>query len=111
VAAIAARCVARLGQPAEALAGLNATLDRLQRELADVPAHETINLRWHCQRVLVALDDPRAGPLLEQLHADLQATAAHRTDASDRERLIQAIPIFRDIAAAYAGRRGSRGAH
>ena len=105
-AAIAARCAVHQSQPADALAGLNATLDRLQRELADCRAHETIDLRWNCQRALVALGDERAGPLLEQLHADVLATAAERTDATDRERLIQAIPTFRDIVAAYAGRGG-----
>ena len=100
-AAVAARCAVHLGQPAEALAGLNATLDRLRRELADCPAHQTIYLRWHGHLVLLALGDKRAGPLLEQLHADVQATAAERTDATDRERLIRAIPDFRDIVAAY----------
>jgi len=44
--------------------------------------------------------------MLEQLHADVQATAAQSTDAADRERLIKAIPDFRDIVAAY-GQRGA----
>jgi hypothetical protein len=61
--------------------------------------------------VLAALGDERAGPLLAQLHVDVQATAAERTDAGDRERLIQAIPSFRDIVAAHAGRGGQGGAH
>ncbi|MBC7732342.1 MAG: hypothetical protein H7306_10630, partial [Bacteriovorax sp.] len=39
-------------------------------------------------------------------HADVQATAAERTDAADRERLIQTIPDFRDIVAAWAQRSG-----
>ena len=111
VAAIAALCAVRLRQPDEALAGVNATLDRLQRDLADSPAFETIVLRWFCHQVLVALGDERAGPLLEQLHADVQATAAERTDAADRDRLIQAIPNFRDIVAAYAERGGRGSAH
>ena len=44
--------------------------------------------------------------MLEQLHADVQATAAQRTNAADGERLIRAIQDFRDIVAAYAGRHG-----
>jgi hypothetical protein len=44
--------------------------------------------------------------MLEQLHVDVQATVAERTDAADRDRLIQATPDFRDIVAAY-GRRGA----
>ena len=95
-----------------ALDRLNAVLDRLQRELADCPANETIALRWHSHQVLAALGGEhaqRAGPLLEQLHADVQARATAVTDAADRERLIQAIPTFRAIVAAYA-RRGGHGA-
>jgi class 3 adenylate cyclase/tetratricopeptide (TPR) repeat protein len=104
VAAIAALCAIRLGQPAEALAGLNATLDRLQHELAEYAAEQTMQLRWHCHQVLVALGDERAGPLLEQLHADVQARASEVTTTADRERLIQAIPKFRDIVAAHGQR-------
>ena len=109
VAAIAARCAVRLGQPAQALAGLNATLDRLQRERADCPANETIDLRWACHQVMEALGDQRAGPMLEQLHADVQARATEVTTAADRERLIQSIPTLRAIVAAY-GQRGGQSA-
>ena len=105
-AAIAAQCQFHLGQPAAALAGLDAVLDRVHDELAECPANETIALRWRCHQVLQALGDERAGPLLEQLHADVLATAAERTDAADHARLIQAIPTYRDIVAAYAGRVG-----
>jgi HEAT repeat protein len=85
---------------------LNRTLTRLNSELADCPPAETMLVRWTCQQVLQALGDERAAPMLEPLHADVQATAALRTDAADRERLTQAIPNFRDIVAAYAGRGG-----
>ena len=105
VAAIAALCTIRLGQPAVALATVNATLERLQRELAACPANETIEPRWTCHQVLVALGDARAAPMLDQLHADVQARAAELTDAADRERLIQALPVFRAIAATQR-RRG-----
>ncbi len=105
-ATIAAQCQFHLGQPAAALVGLDAVLVRLHSELADYPPNETIALRWRCQQVLQALGDERAMPMLEQLHADVQATAAQRTDADDRDRLIQAIPDFRDIVAAYAARDG-----
>ena len=105
VAATAALCQMRLGQPESALAGLNQTLDRLRGELADCPANETIPLRWTCLQVLEALGDARAAPMLEQLHADVQARATEVTDTADRERLIQALPVFRAVVAAQA-RRG-----
>jgi len=107
VASTLAQCAVRLGQPDVALAGLNATLDRLQRDLADCPANKTIVLRWHCQQVMVALGDARAGPLLDQLFADVQAAATLLTDAADRGRLIQALPVWRAIVAAH----GLRGHH
>ena len=109
VAATAALCEIRLGQPEAALASLNATLGRLQREMAECPANETIELRWTCHQVLVALGDARAGPMLERLHAHVQARATEVTAAADRERLIQAIPTFRAIVAAH-GRRGESAA-
>jgi tetratricopeptide (TPR) repeat protein len=105
-AAQAAACALRLGQSAAALRQVNAVLERLRSDWADRPAGQTIDLRWCCQQVLVALGDQRAAPLLEQLHADVQATAAERTEAGDRERLIQAIPNYRDIVAACARRGG-----
>ena len=107
--AIVALCKVRLKQPVQAMDELNATLDRLPRELAECALGETIGLRWHCHQVLAALGDDRAGPLLEQLHADVRATAAERTEAADRKRLIQAIPNFRDIVAAWTQRGGQAG--
>jgi tetratricopeptide (TPR) repeat protein len=104
VDAIAALCTLRLGQPAQALAMLNAALGRLQHELAEVPANETLDTRWTCHEVLVALGDARAGPLLEQLFTDVQARATQVTDATDHGRLIQAMPNFRSIVAAYRRR-------
>jgi hypothetical protein len=111
VAAIEALCAVRLGQPAVALAGVDAALDRLQRELAACPADETIKLRWTCQQVLSALDDARGGPMLDQLHAHVQARATEVTDSTDRERLIQAIPVFRAIVAAHGRRSDPNAAH
>ncbi len=110
VDAIAACCALSLGRPAEALAQVQATLDRLPRELADCPTHLTIDLRWRCLQVLDALGDTQAGPLLEQLHTDVQASAAARTDAADRDRLIQAIPTYRDIEAAWSAAAATRSA-
>lgn len=104
-AAHAAVCLARLGQAAEARSTVDALLNRLHRELAECPAHETIELRWTCQQVLDAAGDARAATLLEQLFADVQARATELTDAVDRERLIQALPVFRGIVAAHQ-RRG-----
>jgi len=42
--------------------------------------------------------------MLAKLYADVQARAIELTDASDRERLIQGLPVFRAIVAAH-GRR------
>ncbi len=101
VASTLALCAVHLGQPDLASARLNATLDQQQHALADWPASETIALRWRCHQVMVALHDPRAGPLLDQLFADVQAHATLITDAADRPRLIQALPNYRAIVAAH----------
>jgi tetratricopeptide (TPR) repeat protein len=106
-AAGAAACALQLGQPAAALHKVNAVLERLHADLADRPAGQTIDQRWCCHQVLAALGDERAGPLLEQLHADVLVTAAERTDAADRDRLISTLPKFRDIVAAFV--RSGRG--
>jgi len=105
--AIAALCAVRQGRPADALARVNATLSRLQQDLADCPSIETLSTRWTCHHVLEALSQEhaqRAEPLLDQLFADLQARATVVTDAADRDRLIQAIPAYRAIVAAYRRR-------
>jgi len=101
VASTMAQCAMDLGQPDVALAKLNATLDQLQGDLADWHVNEMIAVRWRCQQVMVALDDARAGPLLDQLFADVQAAATLLTDAADRDRLIQALPVWRAIVAAH----------
>ncbi len=106
--ACAALCQTRLGQTAAALSTVNGVLDRLAGERAQEDADQTITLRWSCHQVLEALGDARAAPLLEQLYADVQARADALADASDRERLIQALPVFRAIVAAH-GRRGMAG--
>ena len=108
--ACVALCQARLDQGIEALAAVNTLLDEVQGPAANLPASATINLRWTCHQVLDALGPeyaPRAWPLLVQLHTDVQARATAVTDAEDRDRLIQAIPNFRDIVAAYGRRGGS----
>ena len=106
--ACTALCQTRLGQPAAALSTVNTLLNRLAGELAQEDADQTIALRWSCHQVLEALGDERAAPLLEPLFADVQARATLLTDAADRERLIQALPVFRAIVAAH-GRRGEAG--
>ena len=109
-AAHAALCQPRLGQAAEARSTVDLLLKRLDGELAARPAHETIELRWTCQQVLLALGDERAVPMLEQLVADVQSRATMLTDAADRDRLIQAIPMFRSIVAAWAASAATRSA-
>ena len=103
-----ALCQARLGQPGPALSTVNQVLERLNGELAARPAHEIIALRWLCLQVLQAAEDVRAAPLLEQLFADVQARAEVLTDAADRQRLVQALPVFRSIVDAHARRRAVR---
>ena len=103
VASTLAQCAVHLGQPDVALARLNTTLDRLQGDLADWHVIQTIAVRWRCQQVMVTLDDARAAPLLDQLFADVQAHAALFTGAADRDRLIQAQPVWRAIVAARGG--------
>ena len=99
----AAWCELDLGLHDVALSGVSGLLERLA--ICALPAHETIEPRWACQHVLQALGDARAAPMLEQLFADVQASAAEVTDAAYRDRLTQASPVYRDIVAAY-GRRG-----
>ena len=96
-----ALCQVRLGHFDAARASVDQVLDCLQGELAEYSADNLINMRWTSQQVLEALGDPRAVPLLEQLYTDVQALATAMTDAEDRDRLIQAIPDFRGIVAAY----------
>jgi class 3 adenylate cyclase/tetratricopeptide (TPR) repeat protein len=113
-AASAALCQAQRGQAEAALSAVDEVLGRLSNELAAQAAALTITIRWTCLQALHVLDaraaaggqeDVRAAPLLQQLFADVQARAAEMTEASDRERLIQALPPFRDIVNACR-RRG-----
>jgi tetratricopeptide (TPR) repeat protein len=104
VSALKALCELRLGRADAARSSLERTLAQLHSELGHCAARETVIARWTCQQVMQGLGDERAAPALEQLFADVQACAAESTDAADRERLIQALPVFRDIVAAYARR-------
>ena len=104
VSALRALCELRLGRADAARSSLERTLAQLHSELGHCAARETVIARWTCQQVMQGLGDERAAPALEQLFADVQACAAESTDAADRERLIQALPVFRDIVAAYARR-------
>jgi len=101
-------CELDLGRPDAALSTVDGLLERLAGD--ERPAHETIEPRWACQHVLQALGDARAAPMLEQLFADVQASAAEMTDATDRGRLIQASPVYRDIVAAWSAAAATRSA-
>ncbi len=109
-AACAAVCDLRLGRRESALSKVGSLLDLLGTDPAGRAAHETIRSRWACLQVLAALEDPRAGSMLQQLHTDVQARAAALTDAADCERLIQAVPEFRDIVAAWSATAATRSA-
>ena len=104
VAALAALCEIRIGRHEAGLSAVNSLLDRLAGDLVERPAHKTIDMRWDCQQVLDALGDARAAALLERLHTDVQARTVELTDAANRDRLIQALPVFRDIVAEHRRR-------
>lgn len=110
-AAWGALCKTLLDQPDAALSTVDQLLQLLDGDLAEHPAHETIGWRWPCQQALEALGDARAGPMLEQLFADVHARATEMTDTTDRVRLIQALPVFRGIVAAHARRGEANAAH
>lgn len=97
----AALCRVRSGQTEQARAAVEQLLAALACQTPADEAHATIEVRAVCQLVLDALADARATPLLVQVHSDMLARAAQLTDAADRDRLIQALPVFRDVAAAY----------
>ena len=101
-AAGAALCKTRLGHAA--LSEVNPILASLEGDPGEGSASD-MKARWFCQRVLRARADARAAPELEQLFAAVQARATRPSAAADRDRLIQALPLFRDNVAAY-GRRG-----
>jgi hypothetical protein len=102
--AYAAHCEFLLGRPDAAQSAMDSLLVRMDRDLAGIPSYETVGVRWACQQVLAALGDGRAEPMLDQLHADIQARATVLTEAADRERLIQDVPAFRVIVAAQRRR-------
>ena len=105
-AADMALCLARLGQLEEAALAVRGLMERLDSDLAPHAGQRTIEMRWACQQVLDEVGDGLARPMLEQLLADVQVRVAELTHAADRERLIQAIPHFRDIVAAHS--RGTK---
>ncbi|WP_425260867.1 ATP-binding protein [Rubrivivax sp. RP6-9] len=97
-----ALCDALLDRHVPALTAVDTLLARLGGALASLPAHETIDLRWTCCQVLAVAADARAVPLLQRLASDVRDRAAVVTGAADRERLIQAHPLYRGIVAAHA---------
>ena len=97
----AALCQVRSGQTDQARAAVEQLLAQLAGATATDAAHATIEVRTVCHLAPEALADARATPLLVHLHADMLDRAAQLTDAADRDRLIQALPVFRDVAAAY----------
>jgi class 3 adenylate cyclase/tetratricopeptide (TPR) repeat protein len=106
-AAAIALCEFRLGRHTPALAAVDRLLERLDGALAACPAYATIELRWICWQVLSAAGDARAGDLLARVAADVQDRAAVMTDEADRQRLIEAEPVFRAVMEAQARRGGA----
>jgi class 3 adenylate cyclase/tetratricopeptide (TPR) repeat protein len=92
---------ARLGDTQLAVEAAAAVLLRLA--VADsAPTDAVLEARWACQRVFAAAGDARAGPLLQQLAAEVQRRVRELTpDApDDRQRLVDAVPLFREVVAA-----------
>jgi class 3 adenylate cyclase/tetratricopeptide (TPR) repeat protein len=103
-AALAARIQAGLGRQDAARQAVDDLLHRstADPELSDLEPEDLLEMRWHCQRVLQTLDDPRAGPLLDRLVADVRAWVAQLVPAGEREALVQALPVCRAVMAAAA---------
>ncbi len=108
--ALAAQCQCRIGQANAARQAIDAVLKRFGADFLGRPAHDTLDLRWCCLQVLEALGDDRAAGLLERLHHDMMVRAAALAPETDRERLIDALPIFRQIKAAHARPHGGNSA-
>jgi class 3 adenylate cyclase/tetratricopeptide (TPR) repeat protein len=98
-----ALALSALGRPAEATVEMDTVLAGLHAVPASA-AEAAIEARWACVQVLQAAGDARAGVLLGQLAADLQAHLDQRTAEApeDRARLCAAIPLFRAVAAGTA---------
>ena len=106
-----ALCRAGLGDLGSALPEVEHALAYVEANPKDDPG-AYIDLRWHCQQVLAAAGDARAGPMLQALFTDIHtcaaelAAAAELAEATEPARLIEAVPTFRAIAAAQR-RRGA----
>ena len=70
---------------------------QLERSISLAGTGESELARLHCQRVLAAFGDVRAGPLMASLREEMQATAARFADAAMRERFLDAAPWRREI--------------
>ena len=104
----------RLGEAATRGNGEDFSADaaRLRGQAAIANTHlayelYTETLRSRRWQALAAVGDPRAAPMLAQLFSDVHVRATELTDASDRDRLIQALPVFRGIVAAQGARSGA----
>ena len=105
-AAKAATFEARLGRTEAAVQAADAALQGLKTDVPRARAADTSAVRWDCQRVYALIGDPRAQPLLEQLHADVQAELASLPEAAERERLLQDHAYYGEIVAAFRHVRG-----
>jgi len=66
------------------------------------PEKEPFRVELTCYEVLLANNDPRAGPVLAAAYARLQERAA-RLDATSRPAFLEQVPAHRAIVAAVAG--------
>ncbi|MDP2008404.1 MAG: adenylate/guanylate cyclase domain-containing protein [Rubrivivax sp.] len=100
----AALDMATLGDLAAAAAQVNIVLAGMAAAPPSPTASDTIPVRWACQQVLAQVNDARAAPMLTQLFDDMQARVARATAEDDRERMVAALPDYREIAAARRAR-------
>ncbi len=104
-AANAAECEIEMGLHEEARARVDEILAALNGELVNVAPRDTVPVRWRCQQILATLGDSRAAPLLEQLHADVQADLAAMAGDEERERVMANSMNYSGIVKAYGEMR------
>ncbi len=96
---LAAVALAR-GDVVKALALVRKIEERLAEGASLDGLDEPLRLRWTCYRVLAATADEQARTELARAHAELMAMADRLSDAEDRRRLLQDVPVHREIVRA-----------
>ena len=100
MAALAAAALAS-GDHDNALAQVQAILDRQAAGAGLEGTDEPLRIRLQCWQVLNAVADARAADVLAAAWRDLNACAGRIDDAKRRQDYLQAVPFHREIAAAW----------